>query len=179
MVDEGENALGVVSGDEFCGLANVVHVCAVGRARDLQGRGRLLSPGRALGPAAGLVAIGERVQTRAGLRGGGSAAHPPAASRWPPGRTCCPARRPGRRRAARHLRGAPKNASAVNAQNLPASEVKHAVLASIHLPPCLGIFPLRNLENQVASPPSFARRVKGPRPSAPARTPDTATLLPV
>lgn len=37
MVDEGENSFGVVSGDEFCGLADIVHVCAVGGAGHLPG----------------------------------------------------------------------------------------------------------------------------------------------
>lgn len=37
MVDEGENPFGVVSGDEFCGLAHIVHVCAVGGAGHLPG----------------------------------------------------------------------------------------------------------------------------------------------
>lgn len=37
MVDEGENPFGVVSGDEFCGLADIVHVCAVGGAGHLPG----------------------------------------------------------------------------------------------------------------------------------------------
>lgn len=36
VVDEGENSFGVVSGDEFCGLADIVHVCAVGRAGHLE-----------------------------------------------------------------------------------------------------------------------------------------------
>lgn len=30
VIYEGENAFGVVSGDELCRLTNIVHVCAVG-----------------------------------------------------------------------------------------------------------------------------------------------------
>lgn len=30
VIYEGENAFGVVSGDELCWLTNIVHVCAVG-----------------------------------------------------------------------------------------------------------------------------------------------------
>lgn len=37
MVDEGEDPFGVVPGDELCGLADVVHVCAVGGAGHLPG----------------------------------------------------------------------------------------------------------------------------------------------
>lgn len=37
VVDEGEDSLGVVPGDEFCGLAHIVHVCAVGGAGHLPG----------------------------------------------------------------------------------------------------------------------------------------------
>lgn len=38
MIYEGENAFSVVSGDELCWLTNIVHVCTVGRASDLQGK---------------------------------------------------------------------------------------------------------------------------------------------
>lgn len=69
VIDEGENAFGVVSGDELCWLTNVVHVCAVGRAGDLRGKtGTVLSNlaraafSRAASPAVGSVAIGEHLQ---------------------------------------------------------------------------------------------------------------------
>lgn len=65
MVDEGENSFGVVSGDEFCGLADIVHVCAVGRAGHLLRKHREKSPNLAVPelPALklGFVAMGGNV----------------------------------------------------------------------------------------------------------------------
>lgn len=70
VIYEGENAFGVVSGDELCRLTNIVHVCAVGWASDLQGKtGTAVSNlARAASswpasPAAGLGAIREHLQT--------------------------------------------------------------------------------------------------------------------
>lgn len=141
VVDEGENALGVVSGDEFCGLANVVHVCAVGRARDLQGRGRLLSPGRALGLQRDLWQSGSVFRHKSWTARGRQRRSPTCSLPMATRQNLLPCPASGSSSGSETPAGAPKNASAVNAQNLPASEVKHAVLASIHLPPCLVIFP--------------------------------------
>lgn len=59
VIYEGEDALGVVAGDELRRLTNVVHVGAVGRACDLQGKAGLASPSpaRAALPRAARLAL--------------------------------------------------------------------------------------------------------------------------